>query len=120
KTSVALQRVAYLLYKHRGSLHADNMVLFSPNLMFISYVSAVLPELGEINMQQTTFQDYLRKRLGSRFSMIEDPYDQLEAVLTSANDARLEIRLEAVRYKASDDFFTVVQRYLDRLPTAGM
>ena len=58
KTSAALQRVAYLLYRFRGTLSADQIVLFSPNPMFNSYVSTVLPELGEENMQQTTFQDY--------------------------------------------------------------
>ncbi|GAA3330579.1 hypothetical protein GCM10020331_083710 [Ectobacillus funiculus] len=47
KTSAALQRVAYLLYRYRGGLNADQIVLFSPNSMFNSYVATVLPELGE-------------------------------------------------------------------------
>src|SRR5690606_17944143 len=55
KTSAALQRVAYLLYKYRNQINADQIVLFSPNPIFNSYVSTVLPELGEENMQQTTF-----------------------------------------------------------------
>ena len=59
KTSAALQRIAYLLYKYRDSLNADQIILFSPNSMFNSYVSNVLPELGEENMQQVTFQEYL-------------------------------------------------------------
>ena len=50
KTSVALQRIAYLLYKYREWLKADQIILFS-NSMFNSYVSNVLPELGEENMQ---------------------------------------------------------------------
>lgn len=63
KTSAALQRVAYLLYKYRDRLRADQVVLFSPNPMFNSYVSTVLPELGEENMLHTTFQEYLERRL---------------------------------------------------------
>lgn len=47
KTSAALQRVAYLLYKYREVLQADQMLLFSPNPLFNSYVSTVLPELGK-------------------------------------------------------------------------
>lgn len=81
KTSAALQRVAYLLYKHRERLKADQIVLFSPNPMFNSYVSTVLPELGEENMQQTTFQEYLDYWLGRTFRL-EDPFDQIEYVLT--------------------------------------
>ena len=82
KTSAALQRVAYLLYKHRERLKADQIVLFSPNPMFNSYVSTVLPELGEENMQQTTFQEYLDYWLGSTLRL-EDPFDQIEYVLTA-------------------------------------
>ncbi|OWW13952.1 helicase, partial [Klebsiella variicola] len=58
KTSAALQRVAYLLYRHRGVIDAGQIVLFSPNFLFNSYVSSVLPELGEENMEQATFQEY--------------------------------------------------------------
>ena len=47
KTSAALQRVAYLLYHYRGTVHADQMLLFSPNELFNSYIANVLPELGE-------------------------------------------------------------------------
>jgi DNA helicase II / ATP-dependent DNA helicase PcrA len=72
KTSTALQRVAWLLYRYRKSLTAKQVVLFSPNPMFNSYVSTVLPGLGEENMQQTTFQEMLEHRLGKRFRL-EDP-----------------------------------------------
>lgn len=47
KTSAALQRVAYLLYRYRETLTADQMILFSPNPLFNSYVSRVLPDLGK-------------------------------------------------------------------------
>lgn len=50
KTSAALQRVAYLLYRYRDILQAKQIVLFSPNAMFNSYISTVLPELGEPNI----------------------------------------------------------------------
>ena len=80
KTSAALQRVAYLLYRYRETLRADQIVLFSPNPMFNSYISTVLPELGEENMQQTTFQDYLDHWLGKTFAL-EDPFTQMEYAL---------------------------------------
>ena len=69
KTSAAMQRIAYLLYKYRDMLNADQIILFSPNSMFNSYVSNVLPELGEENMQQVTFQEYLDHRLKSDFKL---------------------------------------------------
>src|SRR5699024_6139217 len=64
KTSAALQRVAYLLYRYREQLTADQMILFSPNPLFNSYVSRVLPDLGEENIQQMTFYHYVEDQLG--------------------------------------------------------
>jgi len=58
KTSIALHRLAYLLYKHRNSLKSDNIVIFSPNGVFSSYIADVLPELGEDRVVQTDFYDF--------------------------------------------------------------
>ncbi len=119
KTSAALQRVAYLLYKHRETLQADQMILFSPNPMFNSYVSTVLPELGEENMLQTTFQEYLEHRLGREFQL-EDPFIQMEYVLSSEEDAEYAARISGLRYKSSSYFLDAVNRYKELLERKEM
>ncbi|MDQ0229094.1 RNA polymerase recycling motor HelD [Metabacillus malikii] len=119
KTSAALQRIAYLLYKYRESLHADQIILFSPNSMFSNYVSNVLPELGEENMQQVTFQEYLDHRLSRAFK-IETPFEQLEYVLTQANSPFYKTRLASIRFKASTSFYEVIQAYRQSLESSGM
>lgn len=111
KTSAALQRVAYLLYRFRGTLNADQIVLFSPNPMFNSYVATVLPELGEENMQQTTFQDYLAARLGKSFKL-ENPYAQLEYALRAESEPGYEARMLGIRYKAATGFVRLVDGYI--------
>lgn len=119
KTSAALQRVAYLLYKHRERLKADQIVLFSPNQMFNSYVSTVLPELGEENMQQTTFQQYLEYGIGAVFH-IEDPFNQIEYVLTEQTSQEYEARLKGIEYKSSVEFLHAIQHYTAWLEREGM
>lgn len=119
KTSVALQRVAYLLYKYRETLNAGNMVLFSPNPIFSNYVSNVLPELGEANIQQTTFQDYLDRRLGAGFQ-VEDAYSQLEYMLTASDGPAYRARQAGIRFKASADFYRMIESYVELLKTEGM
>ncbi|WP_339851044.1 RNA polymerase recycling motor HelD [Paenibacillus sp. FSL W7-1088] len=119
KTSAALQRVAYLLYKYREHLQADQMVLFSPNPMFNSYVSTVLPELGEENMLQTTFQEYLERRLGREYQL-EDPFIQLEYVLTGTEDPQYDARMSGIRFKSSESFLKVITRYKDSMMSEGM
>lgn len=119
KTSAALQRVAYLLYKHREHLKADQMILFSPNPMFNSYVSTVLPELGEDNMQQTTFQEYLEHRLGREFQL-EDPFMQIEYVLSGEEDERYASRINGIRYKSSSVYLEAINRYKELLEKKEM
>jgi DNA helicase II / ATP-dependent DNA helicase PcrA len=119
KTSAALQRIAYLLYKYRDRLKADQIILFSPNSMFNSYVSNVLPELGEENMQQVTFQEYLDHRLRNEFQ-VEDPYEQLEYVLTAADDPSFRTRTASIRFKASTRFFETIKKYRQSLELSGM
>ncbi|MFX3633646.1 MAG: RNA polymerase recycling motor HelD [Candidatus Pristimantibacillus sp.] len=119
KTSAALQRVAYLLYRYRGMLSADQIVLFSPNPMFNSYVATVLPELGEQNMQQTTYQQYVEHRLGQSFAL-EDPFAQMEYTLGSTEDPNYEARMASIRYKSGASFMNVIDRYVATLGEDGL
>ncbi|WP_313800778.1 RNA polymerase recycling motor HelD [Cytobacillus sp.] len=119
KTSAAMQRIAYLLYKYRDRLNADQIILFSPNSMFNSYVSNVLPELGEENMQQVTFQEYLDHRLSREFH-VENPFEQLEYVLTAENTHSYRARIASIQFKASTCFFEAVQSYRQSLEVTGM
>jgi len=119
KTSIAMQRVAYLLYKYRKSIRADQMILFSPNPLFSDYVSNVLPELGEENMRQTTFQDFAEHRL-DRFVRVQDRYSQMEHMLISPAGPAKELAGDSIRYKVSKDFLLVIRNYLDILAQEGM
>ncbi|MFC0189556.1 RNA polymerase recycling motor HelD [Fictibacillus aquaticus] len=119
KTSAALQRVAYLLYKYRETLNASEILLFSPNAMFNTYVANVLPELGEENMEQTTFQAYIEHHLGQDFA-IETPLEQMEHMLSSQHEDGYEKELAGVRYKASLTFLEGIERYLGNLKESGM
>lgn len=81
KTSVALHRIAYLLYRHRNDLTASQVLILSPNDVFSDYISHILPELGEENISEMTFDDFAAKEL-SDTCRIERHYDFLEDVLT--------------------------------------
>ncbi len=63
KTAAVLQRVAYLLYRYRGHLTAGQVILFSPNQLFNDYIDQVLPELGEHNMVQMTYYQFMGRRV---------------------------------------------------------
>lgn len=119
KTSIALQRVAYLLYKYRKSIQADQMILFSPNPLFSDYISNVLPELGEDNMRQTTFQDFAEHRIGD-FIRPEDRYSHIETMLTAPDGPEKAAAAAGTAYKVSGAFLQVIRNYLDILASEAM
>ncbi len=118
KTSIALQRVAYLLYIRRQHVTADNILLFAPNSIFQDYVSNVLPELGESNMLQDTFQDYVR-RVFDVDAPFEDFYTHMEGILTANEDSSSE-KSAAIAFKFSRSFYELMRRYVAYLGEQGM
>ncbi|MBT2638037.1 UvrD-helicase domain-containing protein [Bacillus sp. ISL-45] len=114
KTSAAMQRVAYLLYKYRNIITSENIMLFSPNPLFNSYVATVLPELGEENMQQATFQEYLSTRFSSDYQL-EDSFEQMEFLLEAEKNESYLDRIESIRFKASLEFKELLDQYAAKL-----
>jgi len=103
KTSVALHRIAYLLFRHRDTITAENIIIFSPNSVFSDYISNVLPELGEANMLQTTFESFLSGALtlpGKR----EKYYDLMEYLFFAKGQPGYERRIASLRLKSSPAF----------------
>lgn len=119
KTSAALQRIAYLMYRYRKTVTPEQILLFSPNPMFNSYISNVLPELGEENVQQTTFQDYVEHMVGNDF-VVEDSFAQLEYILTSNQELTYKTRLDGIIYKSSISFMSLIEKYVKSLGKKGL
>ena len=109
KTSVALHRIAYLLYHDREHLNSSNILILSPGGVFADYISHILPELGEENIQEMSFDLFayheLRRNTGNQENVIygnavnqenvikmiaadcEDKYHQIEREIAGVDDA---------------------------------
>jgi DNA helicase-2/ATP-dependent DNA helicase PcrA len=85
KTTVALHRLAYLLYTFRGKVEASRVVIFAPNRMFLTYISDVLPELGVGGVLQTTFADWALEELDEKVRLT-DPADRMELLFAPGSD----------------------------------
>lgn len=119
KTSVALHRIAYLLYKHRDIITAKNIVIFSPNNIFNDYISNVLPQLGEDNMLQTTFREYMHNVLHDIRGK-EDYCEMMENIFGNKNDPSYNIRSESLKFKSSSDFLKLLKLYIKELDKIAM
>ncbi len=106
KTSVALHRIAFLLYKIKN-LTSDKVLIFAPNKVFSEYISNVLPELGEENTKETTFSDFLEtyiteyKDVESFTSFIERYYKNEEAYI------------DLIKFKQSDEIIPIIEKYIE-------
>lgn len=114
KTSVALHRIAYLLYKHRDSITAKNIVIFSPNNIFNEYISNVLPQLGEDNMLQTTFKEYMHKVLEDVDGM-EDYCEMMENIFGDKSETFYDVRIKSLKLKSSVEFVNLLKVYIEHL-----
>lgn len=86
KTSAVLQRIAYLLYRYRGNLTSDQVIMFSPNQLFNDYVQNVLPELGEQNMVQMTYWQFASRRV-PKFK-VQNLFQQFEQAQSNASEKK--------------------------------
>lgn len=101
KTSVALHRVAYLLYHHRKQLSAKQVLILSPNPVFSEYISHILPELGEENILEMTFDLYAYKEL-KKYKDTEERYDYLERLLTLPEQEAWEYQARVAEKQSKD------------------
>ncbi len=112
KTSIALHRVAFLLYDGlRSTLQSNNLLILSPNELFTSYISDVLPELGEENVEQKTFGEIVTGALAERFQ-VEAREEQLEALIELQHERGGRIRRQSVGFKGSSIFKQLLDRLL--------
>ena len=107
KTSVALHRIAFLLYKIQD-LSSNNVLIFSPNNIFTEYISNVLPELGEANTLQTTFNSFLETNL-SEFRHVESFTEFVERYYKYQ-----ERNINLVKYKQSNEIIEAIEKYINR------
>lgn len=112
KTSVALHRAAYLLYRDRDRITSKNILILSPNRIFGEYISDVLPELGEENVRQSTFHDYISPKETGTPVDFEDFTAQMEYLLTGPKDDAFKVRVAGIGYKFSPRFMKVIDNYL--------
>ena len=108
KTSIALHRIAYLLYHDRANLKSSNVLILSPNSVFADYISHILPELGEENIQEMSFDLFAYRELKTVVADCEDRYDHLERMMKFPDP---EMR-EQFQMKQSADFAGLIEGFL--------
>ena len=112
KTTIALHRIAYLLYAFSQRLRPEHMVILAPNPLFLNFIAGVLPDLGVERVRQTTFLQLMRDLIGPALPAVDDA-DRLEWVLSLSPEALDEARRVA-QYKGSLKMGARLEAWLTR------
>ena len=104
KTTIALHRVAYLLYNYRASLQ-DKVLILGPNNIFMEYISQVLPSLGEVGVNQTTFTKFALGLL--EIPRIMDFKDYMEKIIGGDKEF-----IEEILHKTSSSYIEEIDTFI--------
>ncbi|MFN6946594.1 MAG: HelD family protein [Cytophagaceae bacterium] len=114
KTSIALHRIAFLLYRFKDTVSSEDILIISPNKVFASYISNVLPELGEETVAETSMEEIANEILEYQVSF-QSFFEQVTELLEK-NDSKL---IERIKYKSSDEILKKLDEYVNYLENEG-
>ena len=106
KTSIALHRIAYLLYRFKDTLSSDDILIISPNRVFADYIGNVLPELGEEQVAEIGMETLAEELLDHQYRF--QSFFEQTAALLEGRDESLPARIAA---KACPDFLRQLDAY---------
>lgn len=112
KTTIALHRIAYLLYNYENTLGPKNFMIIAPNRFFLSYISEVLPDLGVENVLQTTFEDFALNVINQKMKIINS-FDKLSSLLDNKNlKSKKNVTKDISSFKSSLNFKNLLNDYI--------
>ncbi len=114
KTSVALHRVAFLLYAQRENLGTHNILIVSPNKVFSDYISGVLPELGEETVPESGMEQIVSNVLGNRYRF-QTFFEQVTELL----DKPRQSFIDRIEFKSSVEFTALLDKFIIHLENNG-
>ena len=118
KTTIALHRIAYLIYNCDKEFNPEDFMIIAPNKFFLNYISNVLPDLGVENVKQYTFEDLAYEIIGKKLK-ISDSNEKLVTIVNKEfdeiNNGDINTIIQESKLKSSIEFKNVVDGFLKEL-----
>ena len=118
KTTIALHRIAYLIYTYEKDFNPEDFMIIAPTKFFLNYISNILPDLGVNDVRQCTFEDFAYDVIGKKLK-ISDNNEKLVIIVNkefdSINKGKVDIIIKEAKYKSSLLFKNALDKYLKML-----
>lgn len=117
KTTIALHRIAYLIYTYEKSFYPENFMIIAPNRLFLNYISEVLPELGADKVIQTTFTDYIFELIGHKYKLRDSDEKLISIIENQRNNKKRDQQLlvKTAAFKGSMEYKDIIDRYINEI-----
>lgn len=112
KTTVALHRLAYLIYTYSQDSENQNILVVAPNKLFLEYISEVLPNLGVHNVKQNTYEELCQEILKDRNRVITKDEKLSKIIEESNEDQYIKLMINSSKFKGSLLFKSILDRYI--------
>ena len=119
KTTVALHRLAYLMYRYRESMEGKDILVLAPNKIFLDYISDILPTLGSNDVRQTTFQELVMKYLKLK-GKIKTKDDKLKELIEKEDTREKQYIVNSSRVRGDLLFKSIIDRYIALLESSAI
>lgn len=115
KTTIALHRIAYLIYNYEKEFKPEDFMIIAPNRFFLNYISNILPDLGVEDVKQYTFEDFAYEVIGKKLK-ISDSNEKLVTIVNkefdNINKGNIDIMIKESKYKSSIKYKEKVDEFL--------
>ena len=113
KTTVALHRIAYLIYTYEKDFKPDDFLIIAPNKFFLDYISKVLPDLGVDYVGQQTFEEFALNNISDKIKVI-NPNVELAKIVDEGKE-HTKLLQESAKFKSSLAFKNLLDKYLNTI-----
>ena len=118
KTTIALHRIAYLIYNYEKEFRPDEFMIIAPTKFFLNYISNILPDLGVDDVRQCTFEDFAYDIIGKKLK-ISDNNEKLVIIVNKEfddiNNGKIDIMIKESKYKSSINYKRMIDEYLNEV-----
>ena len=111
KTTVALHRLAYLVYQYEEEVKDKDILVVAPNKIFLDYISEILPNLGVYNIKQNTFDGICKEFIGYKGKILNKD-EKLAYLIEAVNEEECKYIKAISKIKGSLTYKTLIDKYV--------
>ncbi|MGG7076823.1 RNA polymerase recycling motor HelD [Clostridium sardiniense] len=119
KTTIALHRLAYLIYRYKENMSGEDILVLAPNKLFLDYISDILPSLGAHEVKQSTFEEIAKTKAKIK-GKIYNKDEKLKAIMEEEDSTRKKLIVNSAKIRGSLLFKTMLDRYVTLIESRAL